>query len=407
MNPGDVKQGALGDCWLLGAFSCLATNPQLLSNLIVYDGMEFGFCVFQFFKNGEWRRVFVDTFIPFNPSSKTPLYAHCQDPNEFWVPLLEKAYAKLHGSYQKLHGGAMNIGLVDLTGGIAEKFNFKDPATAELIMTGQLWKMMKRFQASAFLMGCSNSQKDKDGIQEDGMGNQGILYNHAYSVIDVREVDSLRLIRLRNPWGHGEWTGAFSDDDEEWDKHKGLKDKLSYSFSYDGNWWMTFQHFVENYNRLYLCRIFPESWQQYSIPGEWKGKTAGGPYPVTIDRDEEAAIMAQNNPPAGMNNTLAQTAAPGLGNTALGGTAIGGTQMGNNLATQLAGGVRLDSNDKWFNNPQYRITITKPTRVFISLMQPDERISKKGYIPCNFLVVRSRVGYWIILVKKRPSLGGR
>ena len=128
---------------------------------------------------------------------------------------------------------------------------------------------------------------------------------------------------------------------------------------------------------------------------------------MTIDRDEEAAIMAQNNPPAGMNNTLAQTAAPGLGNTALGGTAIGGTQMGNNLATQLAGGVRLDSNDKWFNNPQYRITITKPTRVFISLMQPDERISKKGYIPCNFLVVRSRVGYWIILVKKRPSLGGR
>ncbi len=45
------------------------------------------------------------------------------------------------------------------------------------------------------------------------MGNQGILFNHAYSVIDVREVDSLKLIRLRNPWGHGEWTGDFSDDD--------------------------------------------------------------------------------------------------------------------------------------------------------------------------------------------------
>ena len=43
---------------------------------------------------------------------------------------MEKAYAKLHGTYQKLHGGAMGIGLVDLTGGIAEKFTFKDYDTA-------------------------------------------------------------------------------------------------------------------------------------------------------------------------------------------------------------------------------------------------------------------------------------
>ena len=35
------------------------------------------------------------------------------------------------------------------------------------------------------------------------------------------------------------------------------------------------------------------------------------------------------------------------------------------------GGVKMDSNDKWFNNPQYRVTVTKPTRMFISLMQPD------------------------------------
>lgn len=44
--PGDVKQGLLGDCWLLSSFLTLSTNPQLLKNLIVYDGLEYGFAVF-------------------------------------------------------------------------------------------------------------------------------------------------------------------------------------------------------------------------------------------------------------------------------------------------------------------------------------------------------------------------
>lgn len=78
------------------------------------------------------------------------------------------------------------------------------------------------------MIGCANSQKDDDGKQQDGMGNTGILFNHAYGVLDVRDVDGLTLIRIRNPWGHGEWSGKFADEDEAWDDHKGLKEKLNY-----------------------------------------------------------------------------------------------------------------------------------------------------------------------------------
>lgn len=48
----------------------------------------------------------------------------------------------------------------------------------------------------------------------------------------------------------------------------------------------------------------------------------------------------------------------------------------------------LDTNDKWFNNPQFRLTVTKKTNVIISLMQEDFNISKRPIIPVNFLVVR-------------------
>jgi calpain len=49
---------------------------------------------------------------------------------------------------------------------------------------------------------------------------------------------------------------------------------------------------------------------------------------------------------------------------------------------------KSDTNDRWFNNPQYRVSVTKKTNIILSLMQEDEKISKRGYIPVNFLVVR-------------------
>ena len=136
VSAGDIKQGNLGDCWFLGSLLVLSTHPDLLQNLIVYDGIQYGFAVFQFFKNGKWQHVIVDTRIPHNQSAKTPLYGHCGDPNEFWVPLMEKAYAKLHGSYEALNGGSMAEALVDLTGGVSEKYNLKAPETKEKIESG-------------------------------------------------------------------------------------------------------------------------------------------------------------------------------------------------------------------------------------------------------------------------------
>jgi hypothetical protein len=47
MTSGDVKQGNIGDCWLLGSFLLLGTRHKLLSNLIIEgDSIKDGFAVF-------------------------------------------------------------------------------------------------------------------------------------------------------------------------------------------------------------------------------------------------------------------------------------------------------------------------------------------------------------------------
>ena len=76
---------------------------------------------------------------------------------------MEKAYAKLHGSYEALHGGSLAQALVDLTGGVSEKYYLDTPEMKEAIESDQLWKDLKKWKQSKFLLGCSRSIKEEDG----------------------------------------------------------------------------------------------------------------------------------------------------------------------------------------------------------------------------------------------------
>jgi calpain len=60
--------------------------------------------------------VLIDDRMPVNQSNGKLIFGKCKDPNELWVPLIEKAYAKLHGSYKALIKGYAHNALGDLSG---------------------------------------------------------------------------------------------------------------------------------------------------------------------------------------------------------------------------------------------------------------------------------------------------
>ena len=43
---------------------------------------------------------------------------------------------------------------------------------------------------------------------------RGLVKGHAYSVLDMKEVDNVWIFKLKNPWGTFEWTGKYSDSDK-------------------------------------------------------------------------------------------------------------------------------------------------------------------------------------------------
>lgn len=68
-----------------------------------------------FFINGECTDVIVDDFIPCDPTTGMPAFSKCHG-CEIWVILLEKAWAKINGNYDKTKYGLSSTAFVFLTG---------------------------------------------------------------------------------------------------------------------------------------------------------------------------------------------------------------------------------------------------------------------------------------------------
>ncbi|XP_072342756.1 calpain-3-like isoform X7 [Scyliorhinus torazame] len=333
----DICQGDLGDCWFLAAIACLTLNEKLLYRVVPRDQYftenYAGIFHFQFWRFGDWVDVTVDDRIPtFNNQL---VFTKSAERNEFWSALLEKAYAKLNGSYEALKGGNTTEAMEDFTGGVTEFFEMKEAPK-------DLYKILKKATDRGSLMGCSideglfrgtgitpqaqiqrfllnaviapDRSKSKVGDQSKNLDDiptrsfvplqfetrtaSGLVKGHAYSVTSVDEVtyksQKVKLLRLRNPWGAVEWNGSWSDKAREWSEiEKIQKQRLQHQMKEDGEFWMSFDDFKRNFTKLEICNLTPDAlgddklhkWTVSINEGRWvKGCSAGGcrNYPDTF-----------------------------------------------------------------------------------------------------------------------------
>ncbi|XP_043806864.1 calpain-type cysteine protease DEK1 isoform X2 [Manihot esculenta] len=108
----------------------------------------------------------------------------------------------------------------DLTGDAGEEIDMRSSQAQIDLASGRLWLL--RFKQEGFLLGAGSPSGSDVHIS-----SSGIVQGHAYSLLQVREVDGHKLVQIHNPWANEvEWNGPWSDSSPEWTdrmKHK-LKD---------------------------------------------------------------------------------------------------------------------------------------------------------------------------------------
>ncbi|XP_006778112.1 PREDICTED: calpain-3 isoform X2 [Myotis davidii] len=325
-NRTDICQGELGDCWFLAAIACLTLHEHLLFRVIPHDQSFIenyaGIFHFQFWRYGDWVDVVIDDCLP--TYNDQLVFTKSNHRNEFWSALLEKAYAKLHGSYEALKGGNTTEAMEDFTGGVTEFFEIKDAPR-------DMYKIMKKAIERGSLMGCSiddgtnmtygtspsglkmgdliarmvrnmdNSLLRPTGsedrptrtivpVQYETRMACGLVRGHAYSVTGLEEVmfkdEKVKLVRLRNPWGQVEWTGSWSDGWKDWSfVDKDEKARLQQEVAEEGEFWMSYDDFVYHFTKLEICNLTADAlesdtlqtWTVSVNEGRWvRGCSAGG-----------------------------------------------------------------------------------------------------------------------------------
>ncbi|KAM6949128.1 calpain-5 [Aplochiton taeniatus] len=325
----DLHQGSLGNCWMVAATSCLASEPSLWKKVIPdHTEQEWnpkrsdqyaGIFHFRFWRLGQWTDVVVDDRLPVGEEGRL-LFCRSATPREFWSALLEKAYAKLNGCYEALEGGNTAEALVDFTGGVSEPLSLDREALSQHPdQRRALFQKLTQAHSCKALITCSIRPAEGEAVES--ALDCGLVRGHAYGVTALRRgrlgetpgtqsgTERLFLVRMRNPWGTADWTGAWSQGSDKWQQMGRVeRERMGLTVRDVGEFWMEFEDFCRYFTDLMVCRLLEKPllwpsrhWREVRCSGEW------APAPDTTQGSASAFKPSPESP--GLGNAFAKQGA--------------------------------------------------------------------------------------------------
>nr|CAD7199159.1 unnamed protein product [Timema douglasi] len=314
--PKTITRGQLSSAWMVSACSILAGVHELCHKVVPdFRDQEWdqekkskyaGIFHFRFWWFGDWVDVVVDDLLPTVDNQLLFTQSCCDD--EFWTSLVEKAYAKLHGSYESLEGGHLCDALVDFTGGVSETVDLRaEDYSGNEEKRSHLFDSLHTEMNNHSLL-CATVMVSSE--EEVGTRSQeGLIRGYTYPVTAVKRVqvgetslrhlfnkEKLSMVRLidargeerkpfrpssavdeRNTSVSNSTLNRVLSTNPDWTKmNDAQRERIGLTFDEEGEFWMPLEDFVSLFTELTLCRLLninmfslSQSWSEAVVRGAW------------------------------------------------------------------------------------------------------------------------------------------
>lgn len=267
----NVIQGALGDCYFISAICAFSETSRNIFNIFTkhYDHQSKNFRINKnglyevlVYVNGKKLSVLLDDFFPFlqrlDPNNLNDIHFEPaisiidENSKNIWPLILEKAWAKVNGSYGNI-----------IKGSIIDGLHFISPSAVQIYFNSHFYpdkfkefhQILNQADDKKYII-CADISEEIHESLDLLVTSMGLLKNHAYSVIEILELktrdgDIQNLLKIRNPWGSLEWNGDWSDESPLWTED--LKKQAGFVLREDGYFYMNFEDFLKFFVTTYIC----------------------------------------------------------------------------------------------------------------------------------------------------------
>ena len=247
LNTKNITLGKIGSPYFFSAISAIADYPGLISKLfITKDYNPDGFYSIILFIDGEYQIVYIDDYFPCIKGTNIPFFSKTNN-FELWPMILEKAWAKINGSYQNCLSGWPNDVFRVFTGFCCEDLNHNEEKMEKI------WDKIKKVKENNGII-CSSTKDEYE------MNDMGLISGFTYTIVNAEEVqdDKYRkvcLLKLRNDLGKSEWNGDWSPKSPYWTdniRNQITPEKMELR---EGEFFIRLEDFIKYFSRSDLCNI--------------------------------------------------------------------------------------------------------------------------------------------------------
>lgn len=144
-----------------------------------------------------------------------------------------------------------NIDLHALTGWIPERVSIKSTDT-EAFDSNAVFERLKNGLSTGRCLITAATGELSDADEK----RTGLVPTHAYAVLDMKEINGIKLVQMKNPWSHLRWKGNFSElDVTNWTEE--LKTLLNYDPALaeqvdNGIFWIDYNSVLNFFDVFYI-----------------------------------------------------------------------------------------------------------------------------------------------------------